>query len=117
MDALIIAATSSGIAAIATIAAACVTGILGYKTTRFKKDFEKKATEIERLKGELRRLYRQVAAYHELETICADKLASLTSCSARTMKTELRDSVETTGAERPELTRGQCEKRIRELEI
>jgi len=117
MDALTISATSSVIAAIATIAASCVTGLLGYKASRFKKDFEEKATEIERLKGELRRLYRQVASYHDLEARCADKLASLSSGSARTMKTELRDSVEATGAERPELTRGQCEKRLRELDV
>jgi hypothetical protein len=102
------AIAASTVAAIASLVAAIVTAYFGYRATRTSK-------EIADLKGELKRAYRQVAAYHELEDIACEEIAMQRNSSAKTIKTELRDRAVQRNVERPDLTRKQCEKRLSEL--
>ena len=59
---------------------------------------------------ELVRLARQVAAYHRLESLYAERLGSATGTNPATVLVQLRDEVEALGLERPEMTQNQAEK-------
>lgn len=70
------------------------------------------------VKKELARMYRQVAAYHQLEEIVTqDALKADPKQDPRAIKKTLRDRAVGMGVERPEITRMQAERKLRELEV
>ena len=116
MDVTTVSMVSSLVAAIAAIGAACITAYLGHRTARITADIAKKTAELEKLKASLRVAYRQVAAYYELGNLAAEELSSKSGKASKTVKVDLRDRVHQLGLDRPEMTRKECESRVRELE-
>jgi intergrase/recombinase len=116
VDATIIPVISSVVAALAAISAALISAYFQRKTARETADSARTTAELEKLRRELVRAYRQVAAYYELESIAADELAAHMGKASKTAKSEMRDEVKARGLDRPEWTRTQCESRIRDLE-
>ncbi|HEX5092973.1 MAG TPA: hypothetical protein VFV84_09830 [Burkholderiales bacterium] len=115
MDSTFIPVVTSVVAALAAIAAALISAHFQRKTARETADAGRQASQIEKLKHDLRRAYGQVAAYYELESIAAEELAALTGKAAKTLKSEMRDEVRSRGLERPEWTRTECERRVVDL--
>jgi len=115
MSATFIPVISSIVAASAAICAALISAYFQRKTARETADLGKKKARIEQLEKELRLAYGQVKAYYESETIAADELAAHTGKAARTVKTEIRDEVQSRGFHRPDWTRNECERRRNEL--
>ena len=116
MDATFIPVITSIVAAGAAISAALISAHFQRRTARETNDFVKKRAELDELRRDLHRAYAQVAAYYELESIAADELAAFTGKAPKTVKSEMRDEVKSRGLERPEWTRNECERRIRELQ-
>jgi len=115
VDTTLIPVVSSVIAALAAVSAALISAHFQRKTAREHAEATQKTAELEKLKTELRRAYRQVMAYYELETIAADELAALTGKAAKTFKSEMRDEVRSRSLDRPEWTRTECERRMNEF--
>lgn len=116
LDVTGVSMVSSLVAAIAAIGAACTTAIFGHRTARVTADTAKKAADLEKHRASLRRAYRQVAAYYELENFAAEELSSKPGRTSKTVKRDLRDRVQQMGLNRPEMTRNECDSRVKELE-
>lgn len=108
---------SSAISAIAALAAAAVAGYWGYRSVKTTSDEARAKEEVFKLRKELVGVYRQVAAYHQLEHELSSRISQASGSSARSIKTEFRNRVSELMGERPELSRVSAESRIRELEI
>jgi hypothetical protein len=108
---------SSAISAISALAAAAIAGYFGYKSVKATSDEAKLKEELAKLKKELVGVYRQVAAYHQLEQELSSHISQSADSSVRAIKTEFRNKVRELLGERPELSRNSAESRIRELEI
>ena len=66
--------------------------------------------------AELRRTYRQIASYYQVEDVACKQIEAATERNASTVQKELRDAVVGEGLERPSITRTAAERRLAELE-
>lgn len=99
------------------VSGAAITSYFNHRSIKATTDLSTLKDKYAASRKELIRIYRQVAAYHQLEDIVTqDQLAARPNVDPRAIKKEMRDRVEGAGAERPEITRRQAESRIRELE-
>jgi membrane protein YqaA with SNARE-associated domain len=86
-------------AALAALVSSMVSVYFGYKATRNTSELDKRTRELEHLKAELRRTYRQLAGYHELESVAAQMIAQTTGKAPKTVQIDLRTQAETNGVE------------------
>jgi hypothetical protein len=91
------------IGAVAGVAGAFVGGLFSWLAARTGARW----TEAQK---ELVRLARQVAAYHRLESLYAERLGTATGANPATIRVQLRDEVERLGLERPEVTQKEAER-------
>lgn len=100
---------SSLIAAAATI----ISGYMLYRAHRSTESIQASREAIAKLHGELIDCYHQIAAYHQLEDILIEPL--LAGKDMKAVKGSYRSLVVEKGLVRPEMTRTQANKRIKEL--
>ena len=100
---------SSLIAAAATI----ISGYMLYRAHRSTESIQASKEAIAKLQGELIDCYHQIAAYHQLEDILVEPL--LAGKDMKAVKGNYRTMVVEKGFVRPEVTRTQANKRIKDL--
>jgi hypothetical protein len=110
------AIAASIVAAAAALVSALVSAYFGYRTTQLSKIDKEHEQMLERQLKELRRCYRQLAAYHELESRACQRIEHASGSNQNTAQKSLRTEVEQAGLERPSITRTEAEKRLAELE-
>jgi len=108
---------STLITAITTLAAAAITAWFGFRSVAKSDEIAAARDELQALRRELVAAYRQIAAYHSLEDEYVQSLHEVHGGSEKSIKIAQRDRIEDLGLERPQTTRNQAEKRIRELEL
>lgn len=103
-------------ASVAALISAAVSAFFGYRAAQLSKADKEHERLLEKQAKELRRCYRQVAAFHELESRACKRIAAATGENATTVQKSLRAEVEQSGLERPAITRTEAEKRLAEIE-
>ena len=110
-----IAIAASVFAAIASLISAVVAAYFGYqssKRSRIERELERL---VNKRTADLRRCYRQIASYYELEAQACKQIEAATGRNASTGQRELRDAVVGEGLDRPAMTRTEAERRLDEL--
>lgn len=100
---------------VGTLVAAIASAYFAYlssKRSKSEREFERSAKNRT---AELRRTYRQIASYYELEAQACKQIEAATGRNASTVQRELRDAVVGEGLDRPAMTRTEAERRLDEL--
>jgi pyruvate/2-oxoacid:ferredoxin oxidoreductase beta subunit len=107
--------TTSAITAASTLGAAAIVAYFGYRTQKHTRKTDELEEELDELKAQLIKAYRQVSAYYQLEQKYSDQLASGTGQAQKTLKSAFRNAVQEEGFDRPEWTTLECEQAITDL--
>jgi hypothetical protein len=110
------AIAASVAASAAALISALISAYFGYRTAQLSKVDKVHERTLDQQLKELRRCYRQLAAYHELESRACQRIASLSDSNQSTTQKSLRTEVEQAGLERPAITRTEAQTRLAELE-
>ena len=79
-------------------------------------DTNKQKDLLEKRTKELIKAYNHISAYYQLEQIYSEELSGKTGEAQKTIKSRMRQAIEDNGFNRPEMTSGECNKAIKELE-
>ena len=104
------------VAGVCSSLASLMTAYFAYRLSRSKQRNHDLAHERDVYLMEVKRCYRQIAAYYELERIACERLAQSTETNPTVVQIKLRDAVTGMGIERPAMTRNQAQRRLAELE-
>jgi hypothetical protein len=110
------AIAASVAASVAALISAIVSAYFGYQSAQLSKIDKKHELLLDEHVKELKRCYRQIAAYHNLELRACQQIEAATGVSQATVQKKLRTDVKNAGLERPSITGTEAEKRLAELE-
>lgn len=106
----------TAISAIGALITGVVSAYFSFRGFQLNKQEELTQRLLLERTDDLRRCYRQIASYHELESLACGRIAKLTDRSERTIQIELRDTVVSkSNCERPFITRNEAETQLSRL--
>ena len=110
------AIAASIVASVAALISTLISAYFGYRAVQLSKVDKEHEQLLAKQAKELGRCYRQLAAFHELESRACQGITATTGENQSTTQKSLRSEVEQAGLERPAITRTEAEKRLAELE-